>query len=85
MGLSLGLPAVSTHYNELYHHFLKYFLKSIYFGLYYVFLAVYGLSLGAASRGYSLVAMHGLFVAVTSLVAELRLYGADFSNCGSQA
>ena len=46
---------------------------------------MYGLSLGAASRGYSLVAMHGLFVAVTSLVAELRLYGADFSNCGSQA
>ena len=72
MGLSLGLPAMSTHYNEICHSFLKEFLKSIYFWLYYVFLAVYGLSLVAAGKGYSLVMVHRLLIAVASLAAELR-------------
>ena len=85
MGLSLGLPAMSTHYNEICHSFLKEFLKSIYFWLYYVFLAVYGLSLVAAGKGYSLVMVHRLLIAVASLAAELRFYGTGFSNCGSQA
>ena len=47
-------------------------------------LAVCGLSLVAASRGSSIAVVHGLLVAVASLVAELRLYGTGFSNCGSQ-
>ena len=34
-------------------------------------------SLVAASRGYSLAVVHGFLVAVSSLVAELRLYGAS--------
>ena len=34
-----------------------------------------GFSLVAVSRGYSLVAVHGLFIAVASLVAEHRLLG----------
>ena len=46
--------------------------------------AVCGLSLVAASRGSSIAVVHGLLVAVASLVAELRLYGTGFSNCGSQ-
>ena len=47
----------------------------------------------AASRGYSLVAMHGLLIAVASLVPERGLSGAHasvvgaggLSSCGSQA
>ena len=84
MGLSLGLLAMSTHYNEICHSFSKEFLKSIYLGLSYVLLAVCGLSLVAASRGSSIAVVHGLLGAVASLVAELRLYGTGFSNCGSQ-
>ena len=34
------------------------------------FIAVYGLSLVAASRSYSAVAVHGFLIAVASLVAE---------------
>ena len=37
-----------------------------------VFVAACGLSLVATSRGYCLVAVHGLLTAVSSLVAELR-------------
>ena len=36
-----------------------------------------GLSLVAAGRGYSLVAMHGLLVVVASLVVEQELWGAQ--------
>ena len=41
-----------------------------YFWLHWVFTAAHGLSLVAASRGWSLVAMHGLLTAVASLIAE---------------
>jgi len=47
----------------------------------YLFLAVLGLhcctnfSLVAVSRGYSLVAVHGLLIVVASLVAEHGLLG----------
>lgn len=41
--------------------------------LYWLFVAVQRLSLDAASRGYSLVVVRGLLVAVTLLVAEPRL------------
>ena len=34
-----------------------------------------GFSLAAASGGYSLVAVHGLLIAVASLVVEHRLQG----------
>jgi len=36
-------------------------------------LSALELSLVAVSKGYPLVAMHGLFIAVASLVAEHRL------------
>ena len=39
------------------------------FGVCWVFADVLGLSLVAANRGYSLVAVHGLLTAVVSLVA----------------
>ena len=48
-----------------------YFLKN--FWLCWVFVAARGLSLVAASRGYSLVAVRGLLTMVASLAAENRL------------
>ena len=42
----------------------------IYFWLCSVFIVVCGLSLIAASEGYSLIAVHGLLTAISSLVAE---------------
>ena len=45
----------------------------MYFWLPWVFVAMFGLSLVVASRGYSLLAILGLLTAVASLVAEHRL------------
>ena len=45
----------------------------IYFWLCWFFAALHGFSLVTASRGYSLAAVHGLVIAVASLVAEYRL------------
>ena len=45
----------------------------IYFCLHWVFVAVSSLSLVAASRGYSLVAVCRLLIVVASLVVEHRL------------
>ena len=50
--------------------FLFFFLILIYFWLCWVFIAVHGLSLVAMGGGYSLIAVHVLLIAVTSLVAE---------------
>ena len=41
--------------------------------LHWIFIAAHRLSLVAEIGGYSLVAMHGLLVAVTSLAVEQRL------------
>ena len=49
------------------------FILLIYFWLRWVFIAACGLSLVAASRGYSFIAVRGLLIAVASLVAEHRL------------
>ena len=43
------------------------------FCLLWVFVALPGLSLLVASRGYSLVKVHGLLIAMASLVVEHRL------------
>ena len=45
----------------------------IYFWLCCVFVAVCGLSLVEESGGYSVIVVHGLLIAVASLVAEHRL------------
>ena len=42
----------------------------------WVFVAVRGLSLVAASGGYSFAAVRGILIAVASLVAEHRLWAA---------
>ena len=50
--------------------------------LIYSFLAVLGLHCCA---GNSLVAVYRLLVAVASLIAEHRLWGADFHSCDARA
>ena len=47
--------------------------------LHWGFVAASGLSLLAVSGGYSLVAAHGILIAVAPLVAEHRLQGAQAS------
>ena len=47
-----------------------YLLIYIYFGLCWVFVAVHGLSLVVANRGYFLVEIHRLLLTVASLVWE---------------
>ena len=42
------------------------------------------LSLVAASRGYSLLVVHGLFTVVVSLFAEHALQGIGFNSRGTQ-
>ena len=51
----------------------------MYLQLRWVFIAVHGLSLVAASRGYTLLPVHRLPAAVASLVARRRLQGAPAS------
>ena len=42
----------------------------MYFWLHQAFIALHGLSLAVASRGYTLVVVHGLLIAEASFVAE---------------
>ena len=49
---------------------LKKFYLFTYLWLHWVLVAVLWLSLIAASRGYSLVVVHGLLIAAASLVVE---------------
>ena len=55
--------------NNQYSHALRENYLFMYW-LCRVFIAVLGLSLVAAKRGYSLVAVHGFPIAVVSLLAE---------------
>ena len=50
--------------------FFEFFKKIMYFWLYWVFFAVHGLSLVAASRGCSVVVVFRLHIAVASLVVD---------------
>ena len=59
----VGLPPISSF-------LLKKFYLCIYLWLLRVFVATRGLSLVVASRGYSLVAVHGLLTAVAAPDAE---------------
>ena len=63
-----------------------YFLK--YFFFIYLFSAALGLpgfTLVVASRGYSLVVLYGLLIAMASLVEVWALGCAGFSSCGMWA
>ena len=62
------------------------FLKNIYyfyFWLCWVFITACRLSLAAANRGCSLVAVYGLLIAGASLVVEHRLSACRLSSCGT--
>ena len=49
--------------------------------LLWLFVAMCGLSIVAASGGYSLDAVHRLLIAMASLVAERGIGGLGFSSC----
>ena len=63
--------------------------RGFFFSLIYLFLAVLGLgccasfSLVEASGSYSLIAVHGLLIAVASVVVEHRLQGTWACSCRS--
>ena len=63
--LQLGLLHISSSF---FKHFIYLFIFC-----YAVFVAACGLSLVGASKGYSLVAVHRLLIAVASLVLEQSL------------
>ena len=65
-------------------HFLKnLFMLFIYLWLCWVFVAAHGLSLVAASGGYS-VAVHRLLIAVAFLLRITGSRRVGFSSCGMQ-
>ena len=53
-----------------------------YFWLHWVFVAAHRLSLVAESRGYSLVAVRGLLIAVASRYRARVLGHTGFGSCG---
>ena len=63
MGLQIEESGFSFFFFNLFYLF-------IYFWLCLVFVAARGLSLVAASRGYSLLRCAGFLIAVTSLIVE---------------
>ena len=62
----------------IFKNFIITFLKKI-FWLYWVFIAMPGLSLVAANWDYSLVTVHGLLIAAAFLVVEHGLWGTQAS------
>jgi len=59
--------------------FTKCYYLLIYFWLCWVFVAILGFSLVAASEGYSPGVVRGLLIVVASLVAEQVLWGTQVS------
>ena len=71
--LTVKAPSPTYWTTSEFLHFSFFFFM---FWLHLVFIAVRGLSVVAASEGYSIVAVWGLLTAVASLVAEHRFQGA---------
>ena len=65
--------------------FLKFIYLFIYFWLHWVFLAARGLSLVAASRGYSSLRHMGFSFQWLLLLRSTGSRHAGFSSCGSWA
>ena len=65
------------------HYF--FFFKFVYFGLYWVFVATHGLSLVAASRGYSLLRCVDFSLRWLLLLRSTGPRRAGFSSCGTWA
>ena len=64
--------------------FTHLFVYLFYVWLLWVFVATHRLSLVAASQGYSLVAVHGLLIAVASR-CRAQAVRCGFSSCGRRA
>ena len=62
-----------------------YFIHSIYFWLPWVFTATWGFSLVSVSRGYSLVSVNGLLIAMVSLAADTGFRAHELSSCSEWA
>ena len=60
-----------------------FFKNCIYFWLCWVFVAAHRLSLDAASRSYSPVAVYRHLIAVASLFGKHGLQGSGFNSCGA--
>ena len=73
--LTVKAPSPTYWTTSEFLHF-SFFFFFFMFWLHLVFIAVRGLSVVAASEGYSIVAVWGLLTAVASLVAEHRFQGA---------
>ena len=69
---------------DILFFFLIYFLF-IYFWLHWIFVAVHGLSLVAASRGYSLLRCAGFSLQWLLLLQSTGSRHGGFSSCGSWA
>ena len=79
------LSKYSLQINSLLIYFFKVLFFIFFCWLYWVFVAPRGLSLVAVSRGYSLVELHGLLVAVASPCGAWSLGHVGFSSCGAWA
>ena len=87
-----GLPSMGSH--RVGHNWsdLAAAAAAIYFWFLFNFIfpvlglcCCMGFFLVPASRSYSLVAVHGLFIAAASLVAEHWLQALGFSSCSSRS
>jgi len=73
----------TNSFPELHCLFFKIFFFFIY--LFSAALGLPGFTLVVASRGYSLVVLYGLLIAMASLVEVWALGCAGFSSCGMWA
>ena len=77
---------LSAHYNPYYlFFFINLFILFIYFWLCWVFVAVCGLSLVAASRGYSSLWCAGFSLRWLLLLWSTGSRHMGFSSCGTWA
>ena len=75
----MGAYPLRTWDSQVSYSFFFFNLMNVFlFWLHWVFIAARGLSLVVASRGYSLVEVRGLLIAVASLIAKHRLQASEF-------
>ena len=89
--LHYGFLPIKSHKFIIVSFFLNNFFSHKFIYFIYLFLAALGLRCCAqafsscSERGLLFVAVHGLLIAVASLVAEHGLQAHGLSSCGSRA
>ena len=83
--ITMGTPRTSPHLKILFKFFFKDLLYLFIFWLCWVFVAVRGLSLVAASRGYSLLWCDGFSLRLLLLLQSMGSRRTGFSGCGTRA